>query len=382
MLVRQILNIDDLAPFHASWDELAGDCPFRCWTWLTTWWKHYGIGRTLSVLLVYEDDNSSCSADVTCRNQAPPAEQLVAILPLYIDHSHTQGSVLRLMGDGEVCSEHLDLMCVPSELDVASQALAEYLVAHADEWDAIKLTALAEGTRNLDSLLVALTMAGCELNRTAGVNCWSIPLPANWEEFLAMQSKSHRKQIRQLKSRVLESPRATAYEVSNFREFDEAWEILIDLHQRRRLSLGEPGCFASPQWANFHREVALELLNQGRLRLSVVELDGEPIAADYHLAGNHAIYAYQGGIDPERRDDEPGQLSMILCIERAIAAGCTRFELLRGDEPYKAHWRAEATPTSDIEVIAPRTLAKLRHYSWNGLRRAGRLVRQFTNLLS
>ena len=382
MLVRPINNIDDLAPFQARWDELAGGCPFRCWTWLTTWWKHYGTGRSLNVLLVFDDDNSSCSADVSCRNQSLPAEQLVAILPLYIDHSHTQGSVMRLLGDGEVCSEHLDLLCVPSELDEASQALAEYLVAHADDWDALKLTALAEGTRNLDSLLVAMTMAGCEFNRTDGVNCWSIPLPATWEEFLAMQSKSHRKQLRQLKSRVLESPRAAAYEVSDFREFDVAWEILIDLHQRRRLSLGEPGCFASPQWANFHREVALEFLNQDRLRLSVVELDGEPIAAEYHLAGNDAIYAYQGGIDPERRDDEPGQLSMILCIERAIAAGCTRFELLRGDEPYKAHWRAEATSTIDIEVIAPRTLAKLRHYSWNGLRRAGRLVRQFTNLLS
>ncbi len=382
MLVRSINNIDDLAPLQARWDALAGDCPFRCWTWLATWWKHYGIGRQLNVLLVFDNDNSSCSPHVACRPQSLAAETLVAILPLYVEHGHTQGKVLRLLGDGDVCSEHLDLLCALGELDEVSQVLAEYLRTHADDWDTLKLTALAEGTRNLDSLLVALTLNGCEMNRTAGVNCWSIPLPATWDEFLTMQSKSHRKQLRQLKSRVLESPRATTFEVNDFHEFAAAWEILVDLHQRRRQSLGEPGCFASPQWAGFHREVALKLLSQGHLQLSVLKLNGEPIAAEYHLAGKTAIYAYQGGIAPERCQEEPGQLSMILCIERAILAGCTRFELLRGDEPYKAHWRAEPTPTSDIEVISPRTLARLRYFSWNGLRYAGRLVRQFTNLLS
>ena len=164
--------------------------------------------------------------------------------------------------------------------------------------------------------------------------------------------------------------------------FDKAWEILIDLHQRRRQSLGEPGCFASPAWANFHREVALELLTAGTLRLSVLELDGRPVAAEYHLAGSDATYAYQGGIDPDCTADEPGQLSLILCIERAITERHRRFELLRGDEPYKPHWRATPTATCDIEVVSPRTLARWRHFSWNGLRRAGRLVRHFASLLS
>jgi CelD/BcsL family acetyltransferase involved in cellulose biosynthesis len=134
-------------------------------------------------------------------------------------------------------------------------------------------------------------------------------------------------------------------------------------------------------WANFHREVTQELLAIGRLRLSILELDHEPIAAEYHLASRDVTYAYQGGIDPNRCEEEPGQLSMILCVERAIAEGNSRFELLRGDEPYKAHWRAEPTATVNVQVISPRTLARWRHYSWSGLRRAGRLVRQFTNLL-
>lgn len=383
MFVQTINRLADLVPYQARWDELAGDCPFRSWLWLSTWWNHYGLTHKLQVLLVFADSPvaATCGIDNSCHSRLDAPDKLLAILPAYVEASRTQGKVLRLLGDGEVCSEHLDLLCEPRDIDQVCQALADHLTAHAEQWDSFKLTTLAEGQRKLDSLLSALTIQGCEINRRAGANCWSIPLPATWEEFLAMQSKSHRKQLRQLKSRVLESPRADWFEVQDFRDFDVAWEILIDLHQSRRQSLGEPGCFAAPTWANFHREVALELLAAGRLRLSILSLDSNPVAAEYHLALNDATYAYQGGIDPERSEDEPGQLSLILCIERAIKAGHTRFELLRGDEPYKAHWRAAPTPTSDVEVISPRTLARWRHYSWNSLRRAGRLVRQFTNLL-
>ncbi len=381
--VQTINQLADLVPYQARWDDLAGDCPFRSWLWLCTWWKHYGSTHELQVLLVFSESNAAnaCGNDNSCRSSLNGPEKLLAILPAYVESSRTQGKVLRLLGDGEVCSEHLDLLCESENLDQVCQSLADHFASHAEQWDSLKLTTLAEGNRNLDSLISALTIQGCELNRRTGANCWSIALPATWEEFLALQSKSHRKQLRQMKTRVLESPRAHWFEVRDSREFDVAWEILIDLHQRRRQSLGELGCFASPTWANFHREVAREMLVAGRLRLSILSLDHNPIAAEYHLTGSDATYAYQGGIDPERRDDEPGQLSLILCIERAIEAGHTRFELLRGDEPYKAHWRAEPTATSDVEVISPRTLARWRHYSWNGLRRAGRLVRQFTNLL-
>src|SRR5690606_6135764 len=127
------------------------------------------------------------------------------------------------------------------------------------------------------------------------------------------------------------------------------WDSLIDLHQRRRQSLGEPGCFSSKKWADFHRDIAQQLLAMGQLRLSVLKLDGQPIAAEYHFAGTNALYVYQGGLEPARCEEEPGRLSMIRCIQQAISEGQQEFDLLRGDEPYKPHWRAESNPTVDVQ---------------------------------
>ena len=349
MHIRRVEQLEDLLVYQQRWDELAGDCVFRSWTWLSTWWKHYGKtdnSRKLAVLLVFDDSAEVCP----CMNKAHncgtsessrhrPPQTLLGILPCYLEATPWQGNVLRMLGDGEVCSENLDLLCANNHAEDVAEAVARYLNAHATTWDAWHIDTLQEDISQLPKIFAQLHYGGSRICRKQGLSYWSIQLPATWDEFLAIQSKSHRKQLRRLETRVLESDRAQWKLVESQCEFDSAWETLIDLHQRRRQALGEPGCFASQLWANFHRDVAQQLLETDHLRLSVLELDHHAIAAEYHLAGKHTVFVYQGGLDPDKCDEEPGKLSMIRCIQRAIAEGQSKFDLLRGDEPYKPHWR-------------------------------------------
>ena len=78
---------------------------------------------------------------------------------------------------------------------------------------------------------------------------------------------------------MLDTDQATWHLVETPSDFDIAWPILVDLHQRRRQSLGELGCFASPQWAAFDRDIAAQLLAAGQLRLSWLEAAGAPVFA-------------------------------------------------------------------------------------------------------
>jgi len=156
-------------------------------------------------------------------------------------------------------------------------------IADAPHWELLEFTAVDEGDAPTQRLLDELADCDCMISRTPTDRCWAIELPATWDEFLAMQSKSHPKQLRQMERRVLESPRAAWRLVEASDAFGDAWSTLVDLHQRRRQSLGEPGCFASPMWAAFHWDVAQQLLRQGTLRLSTLQFDGRPIAAEYHF---------------------------------------------------------------------------------------------------
>lgn len=380
MYVQRITELADLEPYRERWDEIAGDCPFRSWAWQSTWWQHYGADAQLLVLLVFDEDDANCQPATTCSDTTNDADRLVAVLPCYLASTFARGQVLRLLGDGEVCSDHLDLLAKPTEAGLAASTLARYLCRNAGEWDTTDFTAIGPDNLGLALLSTELSSLGCHVRRCPNQSRWSIALPADWEAFLALQSKSHRKQLRRLERRVLDTEQAVWHLVQTVAEFEVAWPLLIDLHQRRRISLGEPGCFASPRWAAFHRDIAKQLLGNGQLRLSWLEIAGQPVAAEYHFAGQHATWAYQGGVDPDRIDEEPGRLSMIRTFQHAIAEGHQQLDLLRGDEPYKAHWRAEPQEIYDIQIVPPRSAARWRWQACNYLQRAARLARQITNL--
>jgi CelD/BcsL family acetyltransferase involved in cellulose biosynthesis len=72
------------------------------------------------------------------------------------------------------------------------------------------------------------------------------------------------------------------------------------------------------------------------------------------------VYTYQSGIDPDRLEVSPGRLAHMLTIRRAVEDGYQRIDFLRGDEPYKAHWRASAQPIYDCRVFPNRPLARLQ----------------------
>jgi hypothetical protein len=369
MHVEQITTWDALVALQHDWNALAGDMPFRSWDWLATWWKHYGnvvprdgerdggrsSDRQLYVLAIFADADPST-------NYA--SRRLVGVAPWYLDRTLIKGNLLRWLGSGEVCTDHLSLICRPEDTEAVACAIAESLTTRFDDWDRVDLSAVDADDAAVEKLLAFLEERDCLVSRHPADSCWALELPATWDDYLAGISKSHRKQLRQLERRVLESGRVQWHQVQNKAEFDQAWPVLVDLHQRRRRILGEPGCFASRVFHEFHREVADRLLDRGQLRVSWMELDGSPAAAEYHVADSKATYAYQGGVDPDRLAEEPGRLSTILCLRAALEEGHTQIDFLRGDEPYKAHWRATPRATHDYRVIPNRRLARLRGRVW------------------
>ncbi len=363
MQVQRITSWAELAALEMEWNTLAAGMPLRSWDWLATWWKHYGgcefglsanalsRNRELFVLAVYREPTFK---------HGGPMRELVGIAPWYIDRSAVKGSVIHWLGDGEVCADHMSLICRPTDSQQVAASLAKALTEQFDDWDRIELAAVDADDESIQALVAELTIRECVTVTESTDSVWILDLPSSWDEYLASTSKSHRKQLRQLQHRVLETPRAAWRYVQSADQFETGWEVLVDLHQRRRISLGEPGCFASQAFCNFHQETARRLLGRGQLHLSWLELDGSPAAAEYHFADRTTIYAYQGGIDPERLGDEPGRLSTIRCLQQAIQDQRRHFDFLRGDEPYKAHWRATPRKVINLRVVPNRRLARLR----------------------
>jgi CelD/BcsL family acetyltransferase involved in cellulose biosynthesis len=57
---------------------------------------------------------------------------------------------------------------------------------------------------------------------------------------------------------------------------------------------------------------------------------------------------------------------LLLCasLRRAIAQGIRIYDFLRGDETFKAHWRAQPREVEDVRVIKRTTSNRVRHGLW------------------
>ncbi len=365
MEVVRFLSLDQLARFRADWDHLAAGVPFRTWAWISTWWRHYGAG-----------DGRSSPKSLYVLGVLDRGDRLVGIAPWYLESSISKGRVLRFLGSGEICSEYLTVLAEPEREDDVAEAVAEWLTQAAlgqnarpgstgrDRWDLLELIAVDAGDRTIARLAAELRARGNLVHQRPGPSCWRIDLPDTWNEYLDTLSRWHRRQLRTTERRLIATGRAVFHLVRRPADLSKGLEILSGLHQRRHRALGEPGCFASPRFTAFHREVVPLLLASGRLQLFWVELDGRPVVAEYFLLGDDTTYAYQTGVEPESLKMAPGRLGNMFGLRHAMATGRKGFDFLRGDEPYKAHWRARPQATVETRVAPDRVLARVRLGLW------------------
>jgi len=352
--VQRLTHADGLAPLRPAWNALARGVPFRNFDWLESWWRSYGVsaGNELFVLAVFEGDR-----------------ELIGLAPWYLEKS-AAGRVIRFLGSGEVCSDYLTVLCRAGREADVTRALADWLCGSASRceerpaWDQIELGGVDESDVIVAQLVELLAARGNLVHRRSRSSCWRVKLPSEWDEYLNILSKSHRKQIRRLERDYFQTGRARLVTATNDAELAGGLETLGRLHQRRRQSLGERGCFSSARFVAFHEQTAGRLLRSGQLRLVWLEVDGRTVAVEYQVLGDGVVYAYQSGIEPDALEHEPGRLITLAVIKQAIAEGRRAFDFLRGDELYKAHWRAQPRSTLDIRVVANAPGARLRHNLW------------------
>lgn len=369
--VRRIVDATELMQLREDWNRLCGQVPFCRFEWNACWWQHYKDDGELYVLVVRDEH-----------------ERVIGIAPWYLKRNAAQGRVLAFMAAGEVCSDYQQVFCEPGQEDVVIKALADWLSdvrdaltewvtrEDGDRWDLIEWECVPVSDSVLGGLVQALKSRGAGVYQRQSDSCWRLALQETWEEYEARLSKSHRKQIRRSIKNVIDSGRTTFHTAETPQGLEHGFDLVVRLHQRRWTSRGEAGVFSSGRFTQFHKDVMRTFLDLGLLRLHWLEIDGQPAAAEYCLAGKDTIYSYQGGLDPRFLDLEPGRVSKIFMLRAAREEGMIAFDWLRGDEPYKHHWRADEVPCLEVRIVARRAAARLRNRIWLA---GGRVKRMLAN---
>jgi CelD/BcsL family acetyltransferase involved in cellulose biosynthesis len=133
----------------------------------------------------------------------------------------------------------------------------------------------------------------------------------------------------------------------------EALEWLARLHGARWARHGLPGVLADEAVRRFHAEAAPALVAAGLARLWMLRIGDRVAAVHYGFTEPGRAAYYLGGFDPELAALSPGALLLRAAFEETMAAGARELDLLRGREPYKYRWGAQARVLRRRRVTPP-----------------------------
>lgn len=347
MQIQLVNNPSELQSLEATWNKLAGDNPFRQFAWAWNWWLAYqNEHRELSVLVCRDDEG-----------------HVAGIAPFALDRSLACGRRLLLLGGGEACGDGLSLLIPHGQVSTVTQAVAEWLTTGPGRgrWDLLYLDGVRSDDATLEVLSETLRPCGVSSSSRDDVAQWVVPLPSNWETYLANLGKRTRRRMRQLQTR--REQLGTSYELiaaQTRADFDTLFDQLIELHNARWNNVGQKGAFGSARFEKMLRGTALTWLEQGKLVLQVLSIDGQPTAAALGVRHENVVHLYLLGRNPSFDHLQPGWMLNIELLKQAINAGCTGFDFLRGDEPYKVQLGAKRVDQQRLSFFAPGPINRLR----------------------
>jgi CelD/BcsL family acetyltransferase involved in cellulose biosynthesis len=337
-LYRDARVFDELAAeWNALLERAVTRVPFLRAEYQRAWWAERGGGEWPQAELLV----------AVARDEAG---HLKGVAPLFSARNRDGRPALLLVGCVEI-SDYLDCVVTRAAAEPFCAALLERLAAPgAPEWEVLDCYNLP-----------AASPTRAALARAAGARGWTaaeqllepvpaIPLPADWETYLAtMVEKKERQEIRR-KIRRAEggADRVTWRMVTGAPGEDVAAQVETFVGLMRLNP--EKAAFLTPAMHRQFVALAQAMGAAGWLRLAFLEVNGAPAAAYLTFDYNNRLWVYNSALDPRFNALSPGWVLLGYLLRWAIENGRAAFDFLRGGEDYKFRFGAVADQIYRVQI--------------------------------
>ena len=285
--IRTLRSLEDPALAAVRWDELLGsgtDSVFLTSSFQRLWWQAKGEGEPIIVL-------------------AERAGEVLALAPLFAARG-----ILLVIGSGN--ADSLDFVGRP-------------------RFSGIELYHLPACSPTCELLPAVAERLGLELHSEDEDGAPYADLAD--EELLTRLTA--RRSVRKEEARMR---RAASLEIraAEAGESEQLVEVFMRQHGARWREAGQ-GSFDRPGSRELVHAVVKEGLQEGWVRLTVLEWDGAPAAIDIGLLRGETQMSWLVSRDPAIREHSPGRVLRAHVIRAAFEAGVRRFDFGLGEEEHK-----------------------------------------------
>jgi CelD/BcsL family acetyltransferase involved in cellulose biosynthesis len=294
MKLESIQTFEQFKNMAHAWNALLEDSashvPFLRHEYLTTWWQTLGGGEwprgELYVVTAKDDEG----------NQR-------AIAPLFFTKNREDEAALMLLGSIEI-SDFLDVIACVDYLEPFLDELLGHLDSNqAPPWQAIDLYNILDDSPTLPLLQQVVQKRGWQYQQECLQHSPYIPLPGDWETYLAGIDKKQRHEIRRKIRRFEEAEVPTRW---YFVEDESSLDAEIDDFLYLMAQDADKQSFLTDTMRTQMRASMKAAFHAGWLQLAFLEIDGGKAAGQLNFDFNNHIWVYNSGMDFKYREYSPG----------------------------------------------------------------------------
>ncbi|MFD8535899.1 GNAT family N-acetyltransferase [Streptomyces rubrogriseus] len=319
----------ELAP---QWRRLYARCaaatPFQSHAWLLSWWRSYGAAGRLRLVLAREGGELVGAAPLTLVRRPVPA-----LVPL-----------------GGAISDYGDVLLDDERGPDAVAALAAGLAA-------VARTALVDLREVRPGAAAERLYAHWHGPRHRLADSLCLELPAlPMDELVARLPSAKARQRVRAQLRRLDALGVKGRPVLPD-ETEAALRRLLDLHRLQWRGRKVTGEHLRTRFREHLVRAVGPMVRSGDAVVTEFRMADEVVAVDVTLLAHRLAGGYLYGAHPRLRERKADVAVMLLdtCAGYARAPGRGALSLLRGNEPYKHHWRPEPVPNQRLLLARRRT---------------------------
>jgi CelD/BcsL family acetyltransferase involved in cellulose biosynthesis len=204
-------------------------------------------------------------------------------------------------------------------------------------WQALDWYNLQEDSPTLPVLEQAARKRGWDYQAERLQPTPYIPLPGDWEAYLAGLDKKQRHEIRRKMRRAASAAvPARWYFVEDEANLEKESRDFLDLMAQD----SEKAAFLTPAMREQMLRTIYCAFEKGYLQFGFLEVDGEKAAGCLNFDYLGRIWAYNSGINHRFEEYSPGWVMLAYLLQWANENRREEFDLMRGNEEYKYRFGA------------------------------------------
>ncbi|MEO0530990.1 MAG: GNAT family N-acetyltransferase [Planctomycetota bacterium] len=360
MPVREIDRIDDLDALRGEWRELLSQTPragfFQSLEWLEAYWRHFGAGQRLRVLVV------------------EAAGEITGIVPLVVRRERTAIGSLRFL---TYPLDYWGSFYGPIGPDPAAtlRAAVQELKETGFDADIFEPRWVHEDDREETALLLdneGLGPQASPLDASAVID-----LSGTWSDYLASRNSKWRNNYRRARRQLEELGTAEYVRYRPQSGADPRWDLFDECLHLALISWQGASTTGTTlthaDVAPFLRDAHDAATRCGNVDINLLRVNGRAVSYAYNYVQHGRVFGLRSGYDPTLRGIGVGKLLYTMAVEDSFRRGDTLYDLGPGYLDCKRSMLTNVVPihriTCGTSWSLRQRLLRLKR-QWDGRRKA------------